>query len=63
TNAMIQFSQGSLDNTYLVAAGIQTVYSMIQYSVGQQVSSIDAAIAAEQKSDVKSEQSKAKIKK
>ncbi|WFG41218.1 tail length tape measure protein [Salmonella phage MET_P1_137_112] len=63
TNAMIQFSQGSLDTTSLVAAGMQTVSSMIQYSVGQQVSAIDAAIAAEQKRDGKSEQSKAKIKK
>ncbi|QXV84571.1 tape measure protein [Escherichia phage SuperGirl] len=63
TNSMIQFSQGSLDTTSLVAAGMQTVSSMIQYSVGQQVSAIDAAIAAEQKRDGKSEQSKAKIKK
>ncbi|QIO00304.1 putative pore-forming tail tip protein [Salmonella phage polluks] len=63
TNAMIHFSQGSLDTTSLVAAGMQTVSSMIQYSVGQQVSAIDAAIAAEQKRDGKSEQSKAKIKK
>ncbi|QXV85085.1 tape measure protein [Escherichia phage TrudiGerster] len=63
TNAMIQFSQGSLDTTSLVAAGMQTVSSMIQYSVGQQVSAIDQAIAAEQKRDGKSEASKAKIKK
>ncbi|QIN99815.1 putative pore-forming tail tip protein [Salmonella phage misterkot] len=63
TNAMIQFSQGSLDTTSLVAAGMQTVSSMIQYSVGQQVSAIDAAIAAEQKRDGKSEASKAKLKK
>lgn len=63
TNAMIQFSQGSLDTTSLIASGMQTVSSMIQYSTSQQVSAIDAAIAAEQKRDGKSEQSKAKIKK
>ncbi|QXN67525.1 tape measure protein [Klebsiella phage vB_Kpn_3] len=63
TNAMIQFSQGSLDTTSMIAAGMQTVSSMIQYSTSQQVSAIDQAIAAEQKRDGKSEQSKAKIKK
>ncbi|QFG06206.1 pore forming tail tip protein [Escherichia phage VEc33] len=63
TNAMIQFSQGSLDTTSLIASGMQTVSSMIQYSTSQQVSAIDAAIAAEQKRDGKSEASKAKLKK
>ncbi|NCB80426.1 MAG: hypothetical protein EOM41_10940 [Bacilli bacterium] len=63
TNALMQFSMKSLDTTSLVAAGMQTVSSMIQYSVGQQVSAIDQAIAAEQKRDGKSEASKAKIKK
>ncbi|ASM62944.1 tail length tape measure protein [Escherichia phage OSYSP] len=63
TNAMIQFSQGSLDTTSLIASGMQTVASMIQYSTSQQVSAIDAAIAAEQKRDGKSEASKAKLKK
>ena len=63
TNAMIQFSQGSLDTTSLIASGMQTVASMIQYSTSQQVSAIDQAIAAEQKRDGKSEASKAKLKK
>ncbi|AXC41487.1 tail length tape measure protein [Salmonella phage S131] len=63
TNAMIQFSQGSLDTTSLIASGMQTVSSMIQYSTNQQVSAIDQAIAAEQKRDGKSEASKAKLKK
>ena len=63
TNAMIQFSQGSLDTTSLIASGMQTVSSMIQFSTSQQVSAIDAAIAAEQKRDGKSEASKAKLKK
>ncbi|AJA73578.1 tail length tape measure protein [Salmonella phage Shivani] len=63
TNAMIQFSQGSLDTTSTIAAGMQTVASMIQYSTSQQVSAIDQAIAAEQKRDGKSEASKAKLKK
>ncbi|AKO61488.1 putative pore forming tail tip protein [Escherichia phage phiAPCEc03] len=63
TNAMIQFSQGSLDTTSLIASGMQTVSSMIQYSTSQQVSAIDQAIAAEQKRDGKSEASKAKLKK
>lgn len=63
TNAMIQFSQGSLDTTSMIASGMQTVASMIQYSTSQQVSAIDAAIAAEQKRDGKSEASKAKLKK
>lgn len=63
TNAMIQFSQGSLDTTSMIASGMQTVASMIQYSTSQQVSAIDQAIAAEQKRDGKSEASKAKLKK
>ena len=63
TNAMIQFSMGSLDTTSTIAAGMQTVASMIQYSTSQQVSAIDQAIAAEQKRDGKSEASKAKLKK
>ncbi len=63
TNAMIQFSMGSLDTTSMIAAGMQTVASMIQYSTSQQVSAIDQAIAAEQKRDGKSEASKAKLKK
>lgn len=63
TNAMIQFSQGSLDTTSTIAVGMQTVASMIQFSTSQQVSAIDAAIAAEQKRDGKSEASKAKLKK
>ncbi|AJA41633.1 tape measure protein [Escherichia phage DT57C] len=62
-NAMIQFSQGSLDTTSTIAVGMQTVASMIQYSTSQQVSAIDQAIAAEQKRDGKSEASKAKLKK
>lgn len=63
TNSMIQFSQGSLDTTSMIASGMQTVASMIQYSTSQQVSAIDQAIAAEQKRDGKSEASKAKLKK
>lgn len=63
TNAMIQFSQESLDTTSMIASGMQTVASMIQYSTSQQVSAIDQAIAAEQKRDGKSEASKAKLKK
>lgn len=63
TNAMIQFSQRSLDTTSMIASGMQTVASMIQYSTSQQVSAIDQAIAAEQKRDGKSEASKAKLKK
>lgn len=62
-NAMIQFSQGSLDTTSMIAAGMQTVSQMISYGTNQQISAIDAAIAAEQKRDGKSEQSKNKIKK
>ncbi|ATS94096.1 tail length tape-measure protein [Pectobacterium phage DU_PP_V] len=62
TNSVMQFSQGSLDMTSMVAAGMQSVSSMIQYSTSNQVSAIDAAIAAEQKRDGKSEESKAKIK-
>lgn len=63
TNAMIQFSMGSLDTTSTIAAGMQAVSSVIQYSASQQVSAIDQAIAAEQKRDGKSEASKAKLKK
>ena len=63
TNAMIQFSMGSLDTTSTIAVGMQAVSSMIQYSTSQQVSAIDQAIAAEQKRDGKSEASKAKLKK
>ncbi|WCZ57478.1 tail length tape-measure protein [Salmonella phage Kenya-K20] len=63
TNAMIQFSMGSLDTTSTIAAGMQAVSSVIQYSTSQQVSAIDQAIAAEQKRDGKSEASKAKLKK
>ena len=63
TNAMIQFSQGSLDTTSMIAAGMQTVSTMISYGANQQVSALDAAIAAEQKRDGKSEASKNKIKK
>ena len=63
SNAMIQFSQGSLDTTSLIAAGMQSVSSMIAYGANQQVSAIDAAIAAEQARDGKSEASKNKIKK
>lgn len=63
TNAMIQFSQGSLDTTSMIAAGMQTVSTMINAGVSQQVSAIDQAIAAEQKRDGKSEASKNKIKK
>lgn len=63
TNAMIQFSMKSLDTTSMIASGMQTVASMIQYSTSQQVSAIDQAIAAEQKRDGKSEASKAKLKK
>lgn len=62
-NAMIQFSQGSLDTTSMIATGMQTVSQMISYGTNQQISAIDAAIAAEQKRDGKSEQSKNKIKK
>lgn len=62
-NAMMQFSQGSLDSTSMVAAGMQTVSSAIQYSTTQQISAIDAAISAEQSRDGQSEESKAKIKK
>ncbi|XAG95865.1 putative tape measure protein [Kononvirus KKP3711] len=62
-NAMMQFSNGSLDATSMVAAGMQTISSAIQYSTSQQISSIDAAIAAEQARDGQSEESKAKIKK
>lgn len=62
-NAMIQFSQGSLDTTSMIAAGMQTVSQMISFGTNQQISAIDAAIAAEQKRDGKSEQSKNKIKK
>ncbi len=47
----------------MIASGMQTVASMIQYSTSQQVSAIDQAIAAEQKRDGKSEASKAKLKK
>lgn len=63
SNAMILFSQGSLDTTTLIATGMQAVSSMISYGANQQVSALDAAIAAEQKRDGKSEQSKNKIKK
>lgn len=63
TNAMIQFSMKSLDTTSTIAAGMQAVSSVIQYSSSQQVSAIDQAIAAEQKRDGKSEASKAKLKK
>ncbi|QIN92806.1 tail length tape measure protein [Phage NBSal003] len=63
TNAMIQFSMKSLDTTSTIAAGMQAVSSVIQYSASQQVSAIDQAIAAEQKRDGKSEASKAKLKK
>lgn len=62
-NAMMQWSQGSLDTTSAVAAGMQLISSAIQYSTSQQISSIDAAIAAEQARDGSSEESKAKIKK
>lgn len=63
TNAMMQFSQGSLDTVSTVAAGMQMVSSMIAMGVSNQVSAIDQAIAAEQKRDGKSEASKAKLKK
>lgn len=63
TNAMMQFSQGSLDTTSTIAAGMQMVSSMISAGVSNQVTAIDAAIAAEQKRDGKSEASKAKLKK
>lgn len=63
TNALIQFSMKSLDTTSTIAAGMQAVSSVIQYSASQQVSAIDQAIAAEQKRDGKSEASKAKLKK
>lgn len=62
-NAMMQFSNGSLDTTSMIAAGMQTISSAIQYSTSQQINSIDAAIAAEQARDGQSEESKAKIKK
>ncbi|QIN92090.1 tail fiber protein [Phage NBEco002] len=63
TNALMQFSMKSLDTTSTIAAGMQAVSSVIQYSASQQVSAIDQAIAAEQKRDGKSEASKAKLKK
>lgn len=63
SNAMIQFSQGSLDTTTLIATGMQAVASMISFGANQQVTALDAAIAAEQKRDGKSEASKNKIKK
>lgn len=63
TNAMIQFSQGSLDTTSTIAAGMQMVSSMISMGANQQITALDAAIQAEQKRDGKSEQSKNKIKK
>ncbi|ATW62658.1 pore-forming tail tip protein [Salmonella phage SP-3] len=63
TNALMQFSMKSLDTTSTIAAGMQAVSSVIQYSTSQQVSAIDQAIAAEQKRDGKSEASKAKLKK
>ncbi|AFQ22292.1 tail length tape measure protein [Pectobacterium phage My1] len=63
TNSVMQFSQGSLDMTSMVAAGMQSVSTMIQFSTSNQISAIDAAISAEQKRDGKSEESKAKIKK
>ncbi|EAT0097375.1 hypothetical protein EK546_09615 [Salmonella enterica] len=62
-NALMQFSQGSIDTTTMVAAGMQTVSSFITMATSQQVSAIDAAIAAEQARDGQSEESKAKIKK
>lgn len=62
-NAMMQFSKGAIDGTSLAAAGMQTISSAMQYSTSQQISAIDAAIAAEQARDGQSEESKAKIKK
>lgn len=62
-NALMQFSQGSIDTTTMVAAGMQTVSSFITMATSQQVSAIDAAIAAERARDGQSEESKAKIKK
>lgn len=62
-NAMILLSKDSLDTTSTIAAGMQAVSTIIQYSTSQQVSAIDAAIAAEQARDGQSEESKAKIKK
>lgn len=63
TNAMMHFSQGSIDTTTMAAATMQTIASAIQFSTSQQINSIDAAIAAEKARDGQSEESKAKIKK
>lgn len=62
-NAMMQFSQGSLDTTSTIAAGMQFISAGIEASTNSQISAIDQAIAAEQKRDGKSAESKAKIKK
>lgn len=62
-NAMMQYSSGSLDFSSVAAAGMQTIGQFISMGANQHISAIDAAIAAEQKRDGQSEESKNKIKK
>lgn len=61
--AVVANAQDSLDSITTISAGMQMVGQMMAYSANQQISAIDQAIAAEQKRDGKSEESKAKIKK
>ncbi|QJA17812.1 tail fiber protein [Salmonella phage vB_Sen_I1] len=61
--AVVANAQDSLDSITTISAGMQMVGQMLAYSANQQISAIDQAIAAEQKRDGKSEESKAKIKK
>lgn len=62
-NAMMQYSSGSLDFSAVAAAGMQTIGQFVSMGANQQISAIDAAIAAEQARDGQSEESKNKIKK
>lgn len=62
SEAMVSFGETTLTSGQMVAMGLQTANSMMQYSAQQQTSAIDQQINAEKKRDGKSKESIAKIK-
>lgn len=61
-NTVGQWAEGSASTLSLVAAGAQSIASVLSYTSQQRISGIDAEIAAEKDRDGQTEESKNKIK-